>query len=830
MILSQYNWQHYGFRICAIAIVSILFALCERAGGYALERPGQSLWISVSGSDGSFTIAVKDLAEPILHAGIAAKIDGHWITSSSYPRHSLRQYSGSSFRGATTDWEVVFSGLPGAPELIYHLCSYVDSPFGEVEAIVRNKGTKEIHVQAIRPLESIGGSVLALGGVATQDRVLSDSYSEDVPPIRIRDLMDAGGSMHRGVGSQLVYNRESHWSFFAGALTSDRFITLLRIHLEKDGSSQAIESFEAESTGTTEITSDNSLAESPQEDRIQLSLPVVPGEEMRSERMLLSVSKDYHAQLETYGRYVGQLHKARIAAPNAMGWWSWTAYYYGLSEDTALTNAQWMAQHLSPLGFTYFHLDEGYQYARGEYGTPDATLFPHGVAAFEEKVRALGLVGGLWTAPFEVSERSFVYLDHPDWLVHNGDGKPIPLGWANDHHDRVYALDTTHPDAQQYLHAMYIKLVKDWGIRYLKLDFMDDSAIEGSRYRRNTTAMEAQRIGLDIIRQAVGKDVLLDKDGSTMLNPVGYVDYGRIAQDTGHTFTATKEAAPAVAARYYMNRNFFVNDADAFTVSKQTILDHPWNGGKVPLTFDEAAVSIALSTVAGSMFEIGDDLPTLGTSPERLALVTNEELIRMVQTGRASTPVDLMTYDAADEQPSVFYLNENNRRSVLTIFNWTDRPRTHSIDLSSLGLDPHAHYAVTDVLGGKSVPLSNGYVSTTQPGHSVRMFLLKDSSSRTPTTHLDIIGPSALNAGTAAEFAVQLEKPGNIPPDCFWSFGDGVSSHGATVKHAYTQPGQYSLRLACGGTDGPVVQKQITVDGHIPSVFVPALKKRFVEP
>ena len=827
---NRHNRQYRGLRACATAIVTILPVLCVSAGAYALEGSGQSLKIAVSERDGSYTIAAQDLPEPVVQAGIAAKVDGHWITSSSYPRHNLRHYSGSSFRGATTDWEVVFSGLPGEPDLLYHLCSYNDSPFAEVQATVRNTGGKEIHVQAIRPLESIGESVLALGSVAAQDRVLSDSYSEDVPPIRIRDLKDADGQMHRGVGSQLVYNRDSHWSFFAGALTSDRFITLLRIHIKKDGNSPTIESLEAESTGTTEITSDNSLAESPHEDRIQLSLPMTPGEEIRSERILLSVSKDYHAQLESYGRFVSQLHKARIAAPNVMGWWSWTAYYYGLSEDTALTNAQWMAQHLSPLGFTYFHLDEGYQYARGEYGTPDATLFPHGVAAFEEKVRALGLVGGLWTAPFEVSERSSVYLDHQDWLVHNGEGKPIPLGWANDHHDRVYALDTTHPDAQQYLRTMYTKLVKEWGIRYLKLDFMDDSAIEGSRYRRHTTAMEAQRIGLGIIRQAVGNDVMLDKDGSTMLNPVGYVDYGRIAQDTGHTFTATKEAAPAVAARYYMNRNFFVNDSDAFTVSKQTIPDHPWNGGKMPLTFDEAMVSIALSAVAGSMFEIGDDLPTLGSSPERLALVTNEELIRMVQTGRASTPVDLMTYDAADEQPSVFYLNENSGRSVLTIFNWTDQPRTHTIDLSSLGLGSHGHYAVTDVIGGESVSLSDGQVSTTQPGHSVRVLLLKDISNRTSAAHLEIIGPSALKAGSVAEFAIQLNDPGNLPSDCSWSFGDGVSSHGAIARHAYTQPGQYSLKLACGGIDGSVAQEQIKVDGRIPSVFVPALKKRFVEP
>ena len=47
----------------------------------------------------------------------------------------------------------------------------------------------------------------------------------------------------------------------------------------------------------------------------------------------------------------------------------------------------------------------------------------------------------------------------------------------------------------------------------------------------------------------------------------GLVDAGRISQDTGHTFGASRDAASGVAARYYMNRNFFIADPDAFTVS-----------------------------------------------------------------------------------------------------------------------------------------------------------------------------------------------------------------------------------------------------------------------
>ena len=324
----------------------------------------------------------------------------------------------------------------------------------------------------------------------------------------------------------------------------------------------------------------------------------------------------------------------------------------------------------------------------------------------ERKVTSLGLVPGIWTAPFEVSERSWVYQNHPDWLVHNAKGEPIQIGWVTGHSDPLFVLDCTNPGAQEYLRKTYTTLVDLWGIRYIKMDFMDDTAIEGYYYRPDTTAMEAQRIGLGIIRQTVGNNVLLDKDGSVMLNPVGYVDFGRISQDTGHTFGASKDAASGIAARYYMNRNYFVADPDAFSVSEQTLNDQSWHGGKHPLTLDEGEVSIALAAVSGGMYEVGDDLPTLGSEPGRLALVQNKDLLDMVRLGIASKPLDLMSYLPDDNQPSIFLLEESPRQSMLTVFNWTDGPRSHTVTLASLGMKDSDSYTVEDVFDQKRAAIS----------------------------------------------------------------------------------------------------------------------------
>ena len=775
--------------------------------------------------DGRYSISVPGGAQPALVTGIAAQVAGRWLVLADYPKRAVRQTDSHGELGAATEWTVTASGLANEPNLVYRLRAYRDVPFADVQVTVENTTGHAIHVQAIRPVDGGGPT---LGAPAAEDRILSDSFSEDRPAMQIHDLADAPYKqpdlMHRGVGSQLIYNRESHESFFAGALTSDKFLTVLRLHLAPG---PRIARWEVESTGTTELEKENSLRDSPAEDQIPLSLAVAPGGHLDSERVLLSISKDYHQQLETYGSLIRAIHHPP-AAPPLMGWWSWTAFYFGLNEGAALTNAEWESQHLLPFGYNVFHIDEGYQYARGEYGTPNATLFPNGLTPLEYKVRGLGLVPGIWTAPFEVSQRAWVFEHHPDWLIHNAKGEPIPAGSVTDGKDTLYMLDVTNPGAADYLRQTYTRLVHQWGIHYIKLDFMDDSAIEGVYYRPNTTAMEAQRIGLGIIRKAVGDNVYLDKDGSVMLNPVGYVDYGRISQDTGHTFEATKEAEPGIAARYYMNRNYFVADPDAFAVSTQTIADQSWHESRQPATLDESRAAIALAAVTAGMFEIGDNLPTLEHEPDRLALIENRDLIDMVQLGRSSTPVDLMDYREQDQQPTIFFLKESPRQSILTVFNWTKQPVDRTIPLDRLGLPATAQYALSDVLEKKDLPApAGGQVQLSIPAESVRMVKLIDNRVTVSAPEVRIDAPSTGAAGATLELSAE-QTAGDPVVAWTWSFGDGVTAGGHTATHAWTEPGEYPVTVTAQGLDGERTDKQIRVriTGHMSTRFNPAEIRR----
>jgi alpha-galactosidase len=829
--MRSHRKAYWSFSLVVLLLSPIPF--CEPS--HAQDKfPGsfqaKTIAVRVDSRDGSYTIFDPISKKTILHAAVAAEVDHHWVKSSDYPQHSIQRENTADDLGSQNAVMISNQGLRGQPDLICSLRLHTAPDFVTVTVTVRNAGERSISVQALRSVEAAGGWVADLGGEDASDRVLSDSFSEDRPGIVIHNLRDATNGIHRAVGSQLIYNRDSKRNLFLGALTSEKFLTILRLHVEKDH----IAGYESDSTGTTELEKENSLQDSEPGDQIELSLPVAPGAEMSSERLLISSGTDYLEQLETYGSLIRQLHHPRVSTLAPAGWWSWTAYYFGLNQRTALTNATWLAQNLKDLGYDFFHIDEGYQYARGEYTTPDATLFPDGVRALEHKVTALGLTPGIWTAPFEVSERSWVYENHKDWLVHNAAGQPIHAGWVIGRRkqpslDPLYILDSTNPGAQDYLRETYTTLAKDWGIRYIKLDFMDDSAIEGFYYKANTTALEAQRIGLQVIREAVGEHVLLDKDGSPMLNPVGLVDTGRTSVDTGHTFAASKEAAPGIAARFFMNRNYYLADPDAFTVSKQIVTEQEWHGGINPLTLDEAKVSIALAAIAGGMYEIGDDLPTLGNDADRLALVRNQDLMNMARLGRSSRPLDLMSYTETDGMPSVFLLRESKRQAILTVFNWTEKKTSHKFDLAGdLGWRVQGHNQILDVFDSQKIGANQGSVDLTIPPHSVRVLKVLDTSISSAAPVVKLRAPDDVKAGDTAQFAAEVDSTGGPAIAYQWDFGDGTTSVEPMPKHAYTHAGDFTVKLRVDGLDGIPSKEsvQIKVSGKTDTRFVPGSKKR----
>ena len=437
--------------------------------------------------DGSYALRSAAIPGVVLRSGVEADIAESTLKSSAYPRHLSSIAPFRDQLGAGHTLTVTHTGLPAMPDLVCVLHIYDDQPWGDLQVSVHNTTSQPIDVHAIRVVRSDFGKVLHLNGPDEQDRILSDSFSEDTPQLKLMDLTEPLDGMHRAFGSQLIYNRQSGLSLFMGALSADKLLTVFHLKSSGSGAGAHLLSYDVAATGTNEILRNETESGYSPTNNVPLSLRVPAGDSLDSERLMFAIGSHYHEQLENYGRAIRVLHKARVTTPTPIGWWSWTAYYYGITQNTVLTNAAWLAQNLEALGYQYFQIDEGYQYARGEYATSDGKSFPRGMGFVGDQVRKLGLTFGIWVAPFEVSERSWVYEHHKEWLVHNREGKPIHIGKIGQF-DELYVLDTTNPAAQDYLRYTYRTLVNEWGVHFIKMDFMDVAAVEGVFHRQNTTA------------------------------------------------------------------------------------------------------------------------------------------------------------------------------------------------------------------------------------------------------------------------------------------------------------------------------------------------------
>ena len=181
----------------------------------SLEAQQHGLSISID-APGHYSVSAPGAGAPVLVSEVAAKIAGQWVRSDDYPYHAIDKTTVGGYLGTAEQWRVVFSGLAGKPDLVYKLCAYQSQPFADLQLTVKNSTSGSVDVQSIRVVEASGEGIAALGGPAAANRVLSDSFSEDRPVTQIHDLVDAKDQMHRAVGSQLIYNRDSHRSLFLG--------------------------------------------------------------------------------------------------------------------------------------------------------------------------------------------------------------------------------------------------------------------------------------------------------------------------------------------------------------------------------------------------------------------------------------------------------------------------------------------------------------------------------------------------------------------------------------------------------------------------------------
>lgn len=147
--------------------------------------------------------------------------------------------------------------------------------------------------------------------------------------------------------------------------------------------------------------------------------------------------------------------------------------WYGFSQDVAAEPVEAEARLAAELGCGALIMDDGWQElgtGRGYAGVgdwrPDLTKFPD-LAGHVGRVQGMGLKYLLWVAPLLLGPQAACFEELS------------PLAPLNSGVPGARVLDPRLPEVREHVVAMCVRLMRDYGLDGLKLDFLDRATLYG---------------------------------------------------------------------------------------------------------------------------------------------------------------------------------------------------------------------------------------------------------------------------------------------------------------------------------------------------------------
>src|SRR5262245_35008232 len=418
-------------------------------------------------------------------------------------------------------------------------------------------------------------------------------------------------------------------------------------------------------------------------------LEIAPGESWELEEFTFRAGADRAKLLNDLAMRLNVNHPPLRFKSPPTGWCSWYCFGPRVTAQQVRDNLDFIAKNAS--GLKYIQIDDGYQPAMGDW-LETGKAFGGDVLGVLKQIRRRGFEPAIWVAPFIAEAGSHVFEQHPDWFIKNADGKPLPAnevtfgGWRR---GPWYALDGTHPQAQEHLQNLFRTMRRDWGCTYFKLDANFWGAMHGGRfYDAKATRIEAYRRGMQAVLRGAENSFILGCN-HPIWPSFGLIDGSRSSADIKRTWAVFEKIARQNLSRNWQNGRLWWNDPDAVVLT-----------GDLPL--NEFVFHATSVYATGGMTLSGDDQTRI--PPDRLAMLRK----LLPPTGIAAEFEDDSLRIGVTRLPD---------RQMVSLFNWTAAPQTLSFRL------PTARH-ITDYWTGEDLGRHQGqFIVRDMPPHSARLLV-----------------------------------------------------------------------------------------------------------
>jgi alpha-galactosidase len=611
---------------------------------------------------GTFAIATAD-GEHLTALYSAVQTD-QLLRSQDFKSHTL-QPALTHFQdglGSATQMTVANTSS-GLPTLIQHFVLYDDQPFVVIDAVVQSD--KPVNTRHFDVLATEQVDPRILGAVHAQ-RILQVPYDNDMW-VRFNALSIAALKGERKSSAEVtaLYDESSRRALVIGSITHDVWKTAI----DFDGAAGQLNRLDVYG-GISSPTGVRSATHN------MLPHGKVSGTRVSSPRIYVSFSRDWRDGLEAYGQANAKLTPPMLwNGPRPFGWNSWAAF--GMKVDAAkfAGAANFVHDELIPHGFddqgvVYINFDSGWSKLSDDELKASVAALQKLSAGSKTQMRP----GVYWTpfatwtndldTPVEGTQGKYRYRD----IVLKGpDGQPLPRL------DNAYAIDPTHPGAQERMDFIVRKLLA-LGFQYIKLDFLTHGALEGVHYDPAVqTGNEAYRQGMQHLLQQIGGRMFVSLSIAPLF-PSGLGHARRISCDAkGHISgenQSTEYMLNALTYGWWSNGPLYIADPDHVVLGT-----HADQGAR---SMDEGVSRFLSAVISGGMLLDSSDLIDDPLAKELAkSIYTHPRINRIATEGKAFRPVEGNTGDRA---ANIFVRDTATGGMYVAVFNF-DPAKGAEIDL-----------------------------------------------------------------------------------------------------------------------------------------------------
>lgn len=417
-----------------------------------------------------------------------------------------------------------------------------------------------------------------------------------------------------------------------------------------------------------------------------------------------------------------------------MGWNSYDCYNTGVTEAQVLANAEWMKEHLLPLGWEYAVVDiqwyaadsDGmeprFQYIPfGKHNIdewsrflPDPVKFPSsangaGFKPLADKLHAMGLKFGIHIMrgiPREAAHQHMKVLGAAETADMIADPAHI-CRWNPD----MYGVRTS-ADGQAYYDSI-LQLYASWGVDFIKCDDICNT----NMYPHDPYSARDE---IEMLSRAIDK---VDRDIVLSLSPGPavveqswhydrYATMWRITDDFWDEWRLLKDMFVRCERWQDHVRMGSYPDCDMLPLGH---IGRNWGGPEriCQLSAEEQQTMMSLWCMFRAPLMLGADMTLLDQDPDTVRLLTNAEVLSLLDEGRKG--VQLRRTD--DE---AVWINCGNGKRYAALFNLSDEDREVSISLCELQAAPGEK---RELWSGETVQ-ADETLSCRIPAHGARIFAL----------------------------------------------------------------------------------------------------------